>query len=351
MEKKKRTGIASGLIWLSFLCLPLTEQTAAGIVIQSVKPFEKTRPEKAEIRESEELQLRMIGRAWPGSAVTYTTAGERLSKEVYTYNDDGNLTLSISYTWKNSQWTESSKSVYTYDDNGILISSGSYNRINNTWVKSDEKQYKYDPEPTSSLMASKASIIRDLEGNFESKESETYRGDSTSGKWTDFVKEVNTHDTNGGVFSFEHYTWDTSSDGWIGVEKFVNTLDTNRNLLSSEHYTWDTSSEDWIGIEKQTSTYNTNGRELSSESYNWDTTSGDWIGNNRTTLEERNKYGDVILSKSWSWKNNGWEWTSYTVNSPDDSDTGYGTHRRRKAGLRPQQQRMDRKTVKTNNKQ
>jgi hypothetical protein len=182
-------------------------------------------------------------------------------------------------------------------------------------VKSDEK--RYDPEPVSSLMASKASFIRDSEGNFES---EIYRGDSASGKWTDFVKEVNTHDTNGNIFSFEHYTLDSLSN-------------------------------DWVGIEKHVSTYDANGRELSSESYNWDTTSGGWIWNDRITWEERNKYGDVILYKSWSWKNNGWEWTSYTVNFPDDSDTGYGTHRRRKAGLRPQQQRMDRKTVKTNNEQ
>jgi hypothetical protein len=65
MEKKKRTELASGLIWLSLIYLPLTEQTAAGIVIQSVKPFEKTQPEKTEFRESGKLQLRMTARAWP----------------------------------------------------------------------------------------------------------------------------------------------------------------------------------------------------------------------------------------------------------------------------------------------
>jgi hypothetical protein len=100
------------------------------------------------------------------------------------------------------------------------------------------------------------------------------------------------------------------------LDRILRTYDANGKQLSYESYNWDTSSSDWIGSWKSASTYDANGYELSYESYEWDTSSGSWKGSWKDTYEERNKYGDVMLTKSWSWVNGDWEFTSYTVSYP-----------------------------------
>jgi hypothetical protein len=136
-------------------------------------------------------------------------------------------------------------------------------------------------------------------------------------------KATNTYDARGNCTLSESYYWgwdsESESQKWIGYNKYVSSYDANGKVLSYESYDWDTSSDGWKGIYKSASTYDANGRELSYESYNWNTSSGGWIGSSKTTYEERNEYGDVLLYKSWSWKNSGWEWTSYTVSYPGGS--------------------------------
>jgi hypothetical protein len=127
-------------------------------------------------------------------------------------------------------------------------------------------------------------------------------------------KATNTYDARGNCTLSE-----SSIGNGNGYDKQVSTYDANGNILSHEEYTWDTSSGGWKGSSKYAYTYDANGRELSYEYYSWDTSSSSWIGSSKTTYEERNEYGDVLLSKRYSWKNNAWEWTSYTVYYPGGS--------------------------------
>ncbi|MDR1381357.1 MAG: hypothetical protein LBJ47_07750, partial [Tannerella sp.] len=119
-----------------------------------------------------------------------------------------------------------------------------------------------------------------------------------------------------------HWGWDseTEENKWIGYNKEVNTYDANGMGLSYEYYNWDGG---WIGSYKYAYTYDTNGRELSDEYYSWD---GGWKGSSRYNYEERNAYGDVILSYRYSWKDGGWEWTAYTVYYPGGSDPNATEH-------------------------
>jgi hypothetical protein len=140
-------------------------------------------------------------------------------------------------------------------------------------------------------------------------------------------KATNTYDAGGNLTLSESYhrlLWDE----WTGVSKYVYTYDANGRELSCESYSWNgsPSSGSWIGNYKYAYTYDANGKELSYESYSWewDTSSddwkGDWKGNSKYAYEERNEYGDVILSKDWSWENNRWNEASYTVYYPGGSD-------------------------------
>jgi hypothetical protein len=478
MKKKKVTVLASILISLSFLSLPLTGQTAARTEVRAVKPIEETRPGKPAIHEpgkwpeSGKLQLRAAARPWPDSTVTFTSAGERQSKSIYTYDASGNQTLSEGYRWENGAWVNSSKTAYSYDaagnrilyegyswESGTWINSsksvatydaaghqtlyesyrwennqwtgsykntniydsrgevilyGQYNWTNNTWVKYREEYYDrkttesktyidvsvfynddgsrhgtalfvtgsglnwavvmmeeyisdmeyqatydangnlirvettglsrsagkrvpferyvlkysnnnpvsievygYYENDISSQATYKATNTYDAWGNRTLSESYSWEGNPA--EWIGLNRQINTYDANGRELSYEYYDWDASSGGWKGNNKHAHTYDTNGNILSEEYYSWDTSSGGWKGNWKYTFTYDANGKQLSTESYNWDTSSGGWIGSWKDTNEERNEYGDVILRKSWEWKNSGWEWTSYTVSYPGGS--------------------------------
>jgi hypothetical protein len=502
MKKKKVTVLASILVSLSFISLPLMGQTATGNEVRAVKSVEETRPgkpaapEPGEWAEAGKLQLRAAARPWPDSTVTFTTAGERQSKSVYTYDAAGNETLYESYSWEggtwvnsykyvyaydaaghetlyesyrweggtwvnsskvvcaydaaghrtlyesyrweggvwvnsnktvyaydaagheilyeyytgeNNQWKGSRKETYTYDNRGVNVLWSIYNWTNNTWVKSSDEHYdlktadsktyinlsvRYDANgrrqstllfvtgsglhwatvineeakmeytatydannnltqvETTILMSGKrvprqryvlkysnnnpVSIevydynysVNDFYSEAWFKAANTYdaRGNRTLSEsyqsvvsamgWIGLNKEVSTYDASGRELSYESYDWNTSSNSWIGNSKYVYTYDANGRELSYESYNWNTSSGGWIGSRKYAYTYDANGRELSYESYDWNTSSGNWIGSWKTTYEERNEYGDAMLSKSWSWKNSGWEWTSYTVYYP-----------------------------------
>jgi hypothetical protein len=440
MKKKKVTVLASILVSLSFISLPLMGQTATRDEVRAVKSVEETRPgkpaapESGEWTEAGKLQLRAAARPWPDSMVTFTAGGERQRKYIYTYNASGNETLyeyyrweggawvnsykgvytydaagheTLSefyswvggtwvnsskivyaydaaghetlneyYTWENSQWKGDSKYTFAYDSRGVMILQEEYNWMNNTWVKSNE--YHYDRKSVNSRVyvyvmgvynedGSKLGTRLFVEGSglnwgllLREEEKMEYQAtydandnltrvettvlrdgkrvpyeryvlqysssnpvsievygygvnDVNSQAW---LKAANTYDARGNRTLSESYQYQGSAVGWTGQNRQVSTYDANGKELSSEFYYWNTSSGNWIGSNKIARTYDANGRELSYEYYNWDTSSGGWIGSINIAYEEINEYGDAMLSKSWSWKNNGWEWTSYTVYYP-----------------------------------
>jgi hypothetical protein len=441
MKKKKVTV----LVCLSVICLPLMGQTAARTEVRAVKSIEEMRPGKPAIHEPGEwaeagkLQLRAVARPWPDSTVTFTSAGERQSKSVYTYDASGNQTLyeyyrwaggawvnssksayaydaagnrilsegyrwegsvwvnssksvyaydaaghrilSEGYRWENNQWTGSTKYMYAYDSRGLIILSEYFNWTNNAWVKGSE--YHYDQKSVSAktyvnvgvfyndgirLMTSlfvggsgldwawgimeerkmeyKATydandnvtlvettvlvdgkrvpceryVLKYSNSNPVSIEVYNYNGNDIG---QIDRKATNTYDARGNRTLSESYYWgwdsESESQKWIGYNKYVSSYDASGRELSYEEYEWDTSFGGWKGSWKYAYTYDASGRELSNESYSWDTSSGGWVGSSKTTYEERNEYGDVILSKSWSWEKSGWEWTSYTVSYPGGS--------------------------------
>jgi hypothetical protein len=413
MKKKKVTVLASILMCLPFLSLPLMGQTITGNEVRAVKPIEKTRLEKSAIRESGEwpesgkLQLRAAARPWPDSTVTFTSAGERDFKNVYTYDASGNQTLSEGFSWEGGAWINSYKAIYaydaaghetlyeyynwensqwegiykytnTYDSRGVCILEVQYEWTNNTWVKSSEEHYdlktvnsrvyvhvseRYNAEgpswtylfisgsglnwaygtPEESKMEYKATydannnltrvettilsdgkrvpfqrhILKYSNNNPVSIEVYNYDGNDIRSQAT--YKATNTYDGRGNRTLSESYSWKGNPAEWTGLNRQIRMYDANGRELSFESYEWDTSSGGWKEYWKYVYTYDANGRELSYESYNRDTSSGGWIESSRTTYEERNEYGDVLLSKFRSWKNGGWEWTGYTVSYPGGS--------------------------------
>jgi hypothetical protein len=173
-------------------------------------------------------------------------------------------------------------------------------------------------------MSRKATSTYDVNGNRTL--SESYWWNWESEKWIGHDRLVGTYDANGNQLSDEIYIWNTSSGGWVGSWNNVYTYDANGNVLSNEYYSWDTSSSSWIVNGKDIYAYDANGNQLSYEEYTWNTSSGSWTGSSKTTYEKRNDYGDVILRYDYSWKDGGWEWTTYTVTYPGGSDPNATEH-------------------------
>jgi hypothetical protein len=322
------------------------------------------------------LQLRADARPWPDSTVTYTAAGERISKTVYTYDAAGRHTLSEGYRWEggawvnssknvfaydaagrhtlyeyyrweNNRWTGSSKHVYAYDDRGVEILYEYYQWTNNQWRKSNEEHY--DRKTVDSKVYIRVNVSYSEDGSRstgllvsgsglswtftvpEKSEMEykaTYDSDDNltlvettvllDGKRVPNDRYVIKYSNNNPV-SIELYRYNGNDVGEI-FYKAVNTYDAGGNRTLSEVYkrNWDPGSGEYklVNLTRSVATYDADGNELSSEYYSWNTSSGGWIGGSKTVYE-RNGYGDIILDKYYLW-NNGWVYDSYTVYYPGE---------------------------------
>jgi hypothetical protein len=156
--KRNFTRLASIWVGLPFVCAPLlTGQTVRVEKAQSVEQVKEIRqrrselPETREQRRLQDVQLRAASIPWPDSTVTYTVAGERQSKSVYTYDAAGNQTLSESFKWEGNKWVNTSKYAYTYDAAGNRTLYEYFNWDGNKWVNSSKFVYAYDAAGNQTL--------------------------------------------------------------------------------------------------------------------------------------------------------------------------------------------------------
>jgi hypothetical protein len=192
---KKITKLISVCIGIAFCAVPMVGQNKAEAVVKE-KTREATLFEK-ESAKAPDVQLRAAGEAWPDSSVTYTAAGEKSSKTIYSYNANGYQTLAESFTWKDNQWVNSSKSVSERDAAGNETLYQSYSWVNNQWVNS--------------------------------------------------VKVVLGYDAAGHNLLYEYYTW--NNNAWVGYSKNMSSFDSNGDRTSYSTYTW--KDNQWVLSEKK----------------------------------------------------------------------------------------------------
>jgi len=104
------------------------------------KPFEKAQQNSPILRSAKGTKQIL------DSIVSRNPDGKYVSKEEYKYDNEGNITLYVSYSWDSNAnaWVERSKSEYQYDNN-IVISRIDYNWVGDVCTTTNYQYYYSSP--------------------------------------------------------------------------------------------------------------------------------------------------------------------------------------------------------------
>ena len=238
-------------------------------------------------------------------------------KYEYTYDDDGNQTLNVSYTWdtENQSFITNIKSEYTYDDNGNQILSISYNwntnsqsfvpgiKFEHTWDDNgnltEYVNYTWNTETLSFVPNYKYERFFDDNGNLILNISYNWDAETQS-----FIpsgsKYEYTFDDNGNITLSISYTWDTETQSFVPDTKYEYTFYDDENQTLSISYTWDTETQSFIANIKSEHTYDDNGNLILNTSYTWNTENQSFIPTSKVEMAwDDNGNRTLFMISTW----------------------------------------------------
>lgn len=142
-------------------------------------------------------------------------------KYEYTYDDEGRPTSLIHYKWYD-EWDEINKEIYSYDEHGDLIELTGYTYFYEGWHESYKNVYAYDDQHRQILYI-----------NYQ------YNDDEWKGRY----KYEHNYDENGNMTRYEEYRWDKDYRDWLSMitdvftyDLSVYTVDGGNKVTSCYHY-------------------------------------------------------------------------------------------------------------------
>lgn len=154
---------------------------------------------------------------------------------LYSYDEDGNLTISYIYFWNGSSWDMTARNVRTYDE-GFLISdvSSYWDESTNSWMNNSKEEYSYDPY--GHLIVTTG-----------------FMWDMITEEWRNFFKYENTYE---GDFLTEStsYSWDIINGMWVTDYMNEYTYDENLNMVNNMEFEWNGTT--WVLTWEADFTYN-----------------------------------------------------------------------------------------------
>lgn len=201
-----------------------------------------------------------------------------LLKFEYTYDNSDNMTLSIVYTWEGGQWVNYLKHEYTYNNSSNIISSITNIWTQGEWIKAEKYEYTYD---------SNSNMISNINCTW------------SSGQWENVTKIECNYDTIGIPTLVIIYEWELS--GWVNSEKDEYIYDNSENKLLMLSYDWADSV--WVNFWKAEYTYNNSGNTTLSVDYTWK--DSQWVNYDKIEYSYDNS-GNMILSTGYEWEENQW---------------------------------------------
>jgi len=229
-------------------------------------------------------------------------------KEVFTYNSNGQISISIQSYFDDIKWVNGEKDLYTYDSNNrlSLYFDQSWDETSLAWVDDYKEIITYNAAGKVSLETG-------------------YSWDSSSSTWTPGSTKSYTYNINNQLIADTTTSGSGSSTFKVRIDY---TYDVNNNLSTKIEYHWDNTNLEWNAFYKSEFTY-TNNKLTSSITYYWNST---WTNQFKESFSY-DANGNLTEDISQNWNGIAWglrDKTLYNYNSsyllsnlfiPDDYKT------------------------------
>jgi len=226
----------------------------------------------------------------------------------YSYDGNGNKTLSVSYFWDTATnaWLNYTKYLFTYDNNFII----------------EEIDYKWDADLNDWLETYKHNYTNDENGNRLEDISYTWKTELSD--WLKTYKYIFTYSSEGKVTSQFAYNWKIDLNDWLISWKRIYYYDDNGNMTEREFYNWDININDWNISSKNAYTYDDDDRLETDISYSWDTELNNWIPSVKNEYTYEFQITNTIRY-NWSTVLNDWNISYKSIFTFDENgnQTGY----------------------------
>jgi hypothetical protein len=218
---------------------------------------------------------------------------------------DSIITIDTTY-----EWSTNSKQIYTYDNNGNESSNTSlyWNSTSNTWVNNSKNSTTYDKYGNST--------------------SYTYQNwNTTSNTWDNNDRDLYSYDDLGKMLSYGYQDWDTTSKSWIYTYQSSYFYRANGKDSMMLHQRWDKNSNEWVNSYRNLYVLDDDGFIIRDTTQNWSSGSQRWvnqsvsfyINDSQGNKLKRNTQAYDTISKTWN--DSGKEFLSYYNNGKLYSDT------------------------------
>ena len=228
-------------------------------------------------------------------------------------NEVKNLLDSIITIDTSFEWSTNSKQIYTYDNNGNESSSTYlyWDSPSNTWVNSSKNSTTYDKYGNST--------------------SYTYQNwNTTSNTWDNKSKDLYSYDDLGKMLSFGYQNWDTTSKSWIYTFQSSYFYRTNGKDSMMLQQRWDKNSNEWVNTSRNLYIQDDNGFIIRDTTQNWSSGSQSWI-TELVNFYTNDSIGNILKrnTQAYDYNSNTWndfgkEFRSYYNNGKLYSDTVLG---------------------------
>mgnify|MGYP005666520241 CR=1 FL=1 len=237
---------------------------------------------------------------------------------LYTYNDDHQITSTISENWDGANWIHeegNSRTFRTYNDNGDLTFYHFQQWKNGDWADYIKIFLEYDPITNYlvnevSQFAVSGTLVNldryryleyDTQGNALVVQQDVW----DNAQWVLVRQEINEYNaSNNKTFQLVQIP---DGANWIDHSRTFQYFQGGTRRDSTRTEDWDVVLQNWLPNSKSTYTYNSNGDQTLSIDWEWGSGSGSWVYDAQQITEY-----DVDFNKSsvvvQSWDLNAMQW-------------------------------------------
>ncbi len=215
---------------------------------------------------------------------------DRTTKELYSYDANGNLLTKLIQNWENGSWVNWLKSIYTYNTNGLLLIRLTQVWTNDTWVNYWIYTHNYD---------NNSNLLTSLLQSWQNE------------SWLNSQFTTSTYDANGNVLTYLFQYWEDGA--WANSSLTTSTYNANCNILTYYSQNWENGV--WVGHSLTTNTYNNNGDRQTTLRQELENSI---LVNSTLFTQTYDDNGNRLSGLYQKWQNGLWvnySFTTYTYNS------------------------------------